>query len=58
MSRLMGLAGAVLLLSLSACAVYPPQAAIVVRPTPLVAGPYWSPGHVNRWGYWVPGHWS
>jgi hypothetical protein len=24
---------------------------------PPVYGPRWVPGHYNRWGYWVPGHW-
>ncbi|MDE2180534.1 MAG: hypothetical protein KGJ40_06775 [candidate division NC10 bacterium] len=27
------------------------------RPVPVAYRPVWMPGHVNRWGAWVPGHW-
>ena len=27
------------------------------RPVPVSYRPVWLPGHVNRWGAWVPGHW-
>lgn len=27
------------------------------RPAPVYYRSVWVPGHVNRWGAWVPGHW-
>ena len=28
-----------------------------MQPAPVYYRPVWLPGHVNRWGVWVPGHW-
>jgi hypothetical protein len=27
------------------------------RPRAIYYQPVWIPGHFNRWGAWVPGHW-
>jgi hypothetical protein len=35
--------------------VYAPHRPVYVRPA--VHRPVWVPGHYNRWGGWVPGHW-
>jgi len=48
--------------------VVAPVAAVVASPVvyarpapvyyqPAVYQPVWTPGHYNRWGAWVPGHW-
>ncbi|PWB79990.1 MAG: hypothetical protein C3F08_05365 [Candidatus Methylomirabilota bacterium] len=28
-----------------------------MRPAPVYYRPVWTPGHFNRWGAWIPGHW-
>ena len=43
--------------------VVTPVAAVVPAPVvypsaaPVYYQPVWIPGHFNRWGAWVPGHW-
>jgi len=35
--------------------VYAPYRPVYVRPA--VYRPVWVPGHYNRWGVWIAGHW-
>ena len=34
-----------------------PVAVAYAPPAPVYYQPVWIPGHLNRWGAWVPGHW-
>ncbi len=40
----------------AAPAVYAPPAPVFYQPA-VYYRPVWFPGHFNRWGVWVSGHW-
>ena len=40
----------------AAPAVYASPAPVYYQPS-VYHRPAWFPGHFNRWGAWVPGHW-
>jgi hypothetical protein len=37
--------------------VGPPPPRAYYAPRPYYAGPVWVPGHYNRYGAWIHGHW-